>query len=154
MQQRSLNSSLGGTAGSPLVDLGCQLLVYYPVRSTLNAIPFVPMYQSFPAGNRQVFGEDDMKATQIKEWLNRYKRGHTPVESDQWSRRPHTSRNTAIREIVEDLMMEVRCLTEREIVEQDEFCRNSAHVILCHYTQSGCEICYQAFVGGTKRAPS
>jgi len=37
---------------------------------------------------QQVFGDDAMGVTQIKEWFNRFKNGRTSVESEQRSGRP------------------------------------------------------------------
>jgi hypothetical protein len=41
---------------------------------------------------QQAFGDDAMGATQIKEWFNRLKDGHTLADSGQRSGRPSTSR--------------------------------------------------------------
>jgi hypothetical protein len=40
---------------------------------------------------QQAFGDDEMGAMQIKEWFNRFKDGHTLVDSGQCSGRPSTS---------------------------------------------------------------
>ena len=54
---------------------------------------------------QQVFGEDAMGVTQIKEWFNRFKDGRTSTESDQRSGRPQTARSAAVVERVRDLVM-------------------------------------------------
>ena len=47
---------------------------------------------------QQVFGDDAIGVTQIKEWFNRFKNGRTSVESEQRSGRPQTARNAAVVE--------------------------------------------------------
>ncbi|XP_076061273.1 protein GVQW3-like [Oratosquilla oratoria] len=42
---------------------------------------------------QQAFGNESMVITQIKEWYNHFKQGHTSVQSKPWSGRPSTSRN-------------------------------------------------------------
>ncbi|GFT83341.1 HTH_48 domain-containing protein [Nephila pilipes] len=44
---------------------------------------------------QQVFGEDAMGITQIKEWFNRFKDDRTLVESEQRCGRPQTARSAA-----------------------------------------------------------
>lgn len=45
---------------------------------------------------QQVFGEDAMGVTQIKEWFNRFKSGRASAESDQRSGRLQTARSAAV----------------------------------------------------------
>ena len=46
---------------------------------------------------QQAFGDEDMGITQIKKWYNRFKQGHTSVESKLRSvGRPSTSRNEEV----------------------------------------------------------
>ena len=47
---------------------------------------------------RQVFGDDAIGVTQIKEWFNRFKNGRTSVESEKRSGSPQTARNAAVVE--------------------------------------------------------
>jgi hypothetical protein len=60
---------------------------------------------------QQAFGDDAMGATQIKEWFNPFQDGRTLADSDQLSRRPSTSRNANVIEIVHSLILEDHCLT-------------------------------------------
>jgi hypothetical protein len=57
---------------------------------------------------QQVFGEDAMGITQIKEWYNRFKDGHTSMESDARSGRLSTSRNDERIDQVRTLVMQDR----------------------------------------------
>ena len=79
---------------------------------------------------QQVFGDDAMGETQIKEWFNRFKNGRTSVESEQRSGRPQTARNAAVVERVENLVRGDRRLTVREIAEEVGISNDSAHEIL------------------------
>ena len=79
---------------------------------------------------QQVFGDDAMGVTQIKEWFNRFKNGRTSVESEQRSGRPKTARNAAVVEKVENLVRGDRRLTVREIAEEVGISKDSAHEIL------------------------
>lgn len=79
---------------------------------------------------QQVFGDDAMGVTQIKEWFNRFKNGRTSVESEQRSGRPQTARNAAVVERVENLVRGDRRLTVREIAEEVGISKDSAHEIL------------------------
>ena len=54
---------------------------------------------------QQVFGEDAMGVTQIKEWFNRFKSGRASAESDQRSGRPQAARSAAVVERVRNLVM-------------------------------------------------
>ncbi|KAJ4432967.1 hypothetical protein ANN_15224 [Periplaneta americana] len=67
---------------------------------------------------QQVFGEDAMGVTQIKEWFNRFKDGRTSAESEQRCGRPQTARSAAVVERVRNLVMADRRLTVREIAEE------------------------------------
>jgi hypothetical protein len=79
---------------------------------------------------QQAFSDDAMGATQIKEWFNRFKDGHTLANSDQSSRRPSTSRNANVIENVCSLILEDRRLTVREIADDVGISTGSAHSIL------------------------
>jgi len=79
---------------------------------------------------QQVFGEDAMGVTQIKEWFNRFKNGRTSAESEQRSGRPQTARNAAVVERVKNLVRGDRCLTLREVAEEVGISKDSAHEIL------------------------
>lgn len=79
---------------------------------------------------QQVFGDDAMGVTQIKEWFNRFKNGRTSVESEQRSGRPQTARNAAVVERVKNLVRGDRRLTLREIAEEVVISKDSAHEIL------------------------
>ena len=68
--------------------------------------------------------------TQIKEWFNRFKNGHTSVESEQHSGRPQTARNAAVVERAKNLVRGDRRLTIREIAEEVGMSKDSAHEIL------------------------
>ncbi|KAJ4439787.1 hypothetical protein ANN_07915, partial [Periplaneta americana] len=79
---------------------------------------------------QQVFGEDAMGVTQIKEWFNRFKDGRTSAESEQRCGRPQTARSAAVVERVRNLVMADRRLTVREIAEEVGVSKDSAHAIL------------------------
>src|SRR5215469_3755272 len=78
---------------------------------------------------QQVFGDDAMDVTQIKDWFNRFKHGPTSEESDQRSGRPQTARSAVVVETVRNLVMAYRRLTVREIVEEVGVSKDSAHEI-------------------------
>ncbi|XP_046998072.1 protein GVQW3-like [Schistocerca americana] len=67
---------------------------------------------------QQVFGEDAMGVTQIKEWFNQFKNGHTTTKSDQHSGRPQTARSAAVVEKVQNLVMADHRLTMRKIAQE------------------------------------
>lgn len=79
---------------------------------------------------QQVFGEDAMGVTQIKEWLNHFKNGYKSVESHQHSCRPQTARGAAVVERVQNLGMADSCLTVREIA-QEVGVSKSLHMQFC-----------------------
>ncbi|XP_068246832.1 protein GVQW3-like [Palaemon carinicauda] len=79
---------------------------------------------------QQVFGEDAMGVTQIKEWFNQFKSGRASAESDQRSGRPQTARSAAVVERVRNLVMADRRSTVREIAQQIGMSKDSAHAIL------------------------
>ncbi|KAJ4449971.1 hypothetical protein ANN_01378 [Periplaneta americana] len=79
---------------------------------------------------QQVFGEDAMSVTQIKEWFNQFKDGRTSAESEQHCGRPQTARSAAVVERVRNLVMADRRLTVREIAEEVGVSKDSAHAIL------------------------
>jgi transposase len=60
---------------------------------------------------QQAFSDDEIGATQIKEWFTRFKDGRTLAESGQRSGRPSTSRNANGIENVRSLIPEDRRLT-------------------------------------------
>jgi hypothetical protein len=79
---------------------------------------------------QQVFGDDAMGTTQIKEWFNLFKDGRTLADSDQRSGRLSTSRNANVIENVRSLILEDRRLTVREIAEEVGISLGSAYSIL------------------------
>ncbi|XP_068247957.1 protein GVQW3-like [Palaemon carinicauda] len=79
---------------------------------------------------KQVFGDDAMGVTQIKEWFNRFKSGRASAESDPRSGRPQTARSAAVVERVQNLVMADRRSTVREIAQEVGVSKDSAHVIL------------------------
>jgi AraC-like DNA-binding protein len=79
---------------------------------------------------QQAFGDDAMGATQIKEWFNHFKDGHTLADSDQRSRRPSTSWNANVIENVRSLILEDHRLTIRESADEVGISTGSAHSIL------------------------
>ena len=78
---------------------------------------------------QQVFSDDAMGITQIKEWYNRFKDGRTSVNSDARSGSPSTSRNELIDQ-VRALVMQDRRVTVREIAEEVGISTGSVHSIL------------------------
>ncbi|KAJ4450406.1 hypothetical protein ANN_01830 [Periplaneta americana] len=78
---------------------------------------------------QQMFGEDAMGVTQIKEWFNRFKDGRTSAESEQRCGRPQTARSAAVVERVRNFVMADRRLTVREIAEEVGVSKDSAHAI-------------------------
>ena len=89
-------------------------------------------------GNNQVetiqkiqtaFGDDAMGITQIKEWYNWFKDGHTMVESE-----PHFSspscRNDQVIAKVNTVVMWDHCVTIREIAEEVGISTFSVHFIV------------------------
>ncbi|KAJ4445439.1 hypothetical protein ANN_07244 [Periplaneta americana] len=80
----------------------------------------IRLCQSLAGGRQiqQVFGEDAMGVTQIKEWFNRFKDGRTLAESEQRCGTPQTARSAAVVERVRNLVMADRRLTVREIAEE------------------------------------
>ncbi|GFV04567.1 hypothetical protein TNCV_294441 [Trichonephila clavipes] len=85
---------------------------------------------------------------------NQFKSGRTSVERYQCSGRHHTARNAAAVEQMENLRMKYSCLNVRETAGQVEVSTGFANASLSDCEQNGCENFFQAFVGGTKRAPS
>ncbi|KAJ4450334.1 hypothetical protein ANN_01754 [Periplaneta americana] len=76
----------------------------YPLNSSYQTSQTISKIQ-------QVFGEDAMGVTQIKEWFNRFKDGRTSAESEQRCGRPQTARSAAVVERVRNLVMADRHLT-------------------------------------------
>jgi hypothetical protein len=79
---------------------------------------------------QQAFGDETTGATQIKDWFNHFKDGHTLEESDQCSGKPSTSRNANVIENVRSLILEDRRLTVRETADEVGISTGSAHSIL------------------------
>ncbi|XP_021003805.2 protein GVQW3-like [Parasteatoda tepidariorum] len=73
----------------------------------------------------QVFGEEAMGVTQIKEWFNRFKYGRTSAESEQRCGRPQIAQSAVNVERLRNLVMAVR-----EIAEEVGVSKDSAHAIL------------------------
>jgi hypothetical protein len=71
-----------------------------------------------------------MGATQIREWFNRFKDGHTLADSDQRSGRPSTSQNANAIENVRSLILDDRRLTIQEISDEVGISTGSAHSIV------------------------
>ena len=57
---------------------------------------------------QQVFGDDAMSITRIKEWYNRFKDASTSVDSESRHGRPSTSRNDNVINQVRNLVMQDR----------------------------------------------
>ncbi|XP_013776410.1 putative uncharacterized protein FLJ37770 [Limulus polyphemus] len=76
------------------------------------------------------FGNDAMGITQIKEWYNRFKDGHTTVESEPRSGRPSTCRNDQVIAKVNAMVMRDHRVTIREIAEEVGISTFSAHSIM------------------------
>ena len=79
---------------------------------------------------QQVFGNDAMGVTQIKEWFNRFKNGRTSAESDPRSGRPKSSRNPEMIEKASVLIKANRRLTVSEIASDLDISFGSAEAIL------------------------
>jgi hypothetical protein len=79
---------------------------------------------------QQALSDDAMGATQIKEWFNRFKDGHTFADSDQCSGRPSTSLNANVIENVRPLILEDSRLTIREIADEVGIITGCAHSIV------------------------
>jgi hypothetical protein len=79
---------------------------------------------------QQAIGDDAMGTTQIKEWFNRFKDGHTLVDSDKRSGRSSTRQNANVIENVRSLILEDCCLTVRETADEVGISTGSAHSIL------------------------
>ena len=79
--------------------------------------------------NRRVFGDDAMGITQIKECYNRFKDGHTSMESDAHSGRPSTSQNDGLIDQVRTLVMQDCHVTVRVLAEEVGISTGSVHSI-------------------------
>nr|XP_015907422.1 uncharacterized protein LOC107439368 [Parasteatoda tepidariorum] len=79
---------------------------------------------------QQVFGEEAMGVTQIKERFNRFKDDRTSAESEQRCGRPQTAQSAVNVERLENLVMADRRLAVREIAEEVGVSKDSAHAIL------------------------
>ena len=65
-----------------------------------------------------VFGNDPIGITQIKEWYNRLKDGHTSVESDACAGRCSTSWNDELTDQVQTFVMQDCRVTIRKLAEE------------------------------------
>ena len=81
---------------------------------------------------QQVFGDDAMDITQIKEWYNRFKDGRMSVESDARSGRPSTSRDDELINQVRTLVTQDCPVTVRELVEEVRISTGSVYSILTY----------------------
>ncbi|GFS64375.1 HTH_48 domain-containing protein [Nephila pilipes] len=79
---------------------------------------------------QQVFPEDAMGVTQIKEWFNRFKDGRTSMERELRCGRPQTARSAANVERMRNLVIADRRLTVREIAEDAKVNKDSANAIM------------------------
>ena len=86
---------------------------------------------------QQVFGEDAMGVTQIKQWFNRFKDGRTSAESEQSGARHQTARNAAVVERVRNLVMADRRLTVREMFSGDSVTQFGAKDQTCGRRKTG-----------------
>ena len=64
---------------------------------------------------QEVFGDEALSQTQIKEWFHRFKNGRMSVESEALSGRLFTTRNEEVIEKVRQIVMEDRRLTLRKL---------------------------------------
>ena len=78
---------------------------------------------------QRVFGDDAMGITQM-EWYNRFKYGHTSVDSDARSGKPSTSRDDELVDQVRTSVMQDHRVTVRELAEEVEISTGSVHSIL------------------------
>ena len=76
------------------------------------------------------FGDDGMGITQIKEWYNQFRDGHTLVESDAHFGRPSTSQNDELIDQVQTLVMQDRRVTIQELAEEVGISTGSVYSIL------------------------
>ena len=81
---------------------------------------------------QQVFSNNAMSITQIKEWYNRFKDGHTSVESDAHSNRPSTSRNDELIDQLRTLVLQDHRVTVRKLVEEVGISTGSVQSILAN----------------------
>jgi len=79
---------------------------------------------------QRVFSDDAMVITRIKKWYNRFKDGHTSVNSDARSGRLSTSRNDELIDQVRTLVMQDRRVTFRELADEVGISTGSVHSIL------------------------
>ena len=86
-----------------------------------------------PGGNhwkiQAVFSDNFMGITQIKEYYNQFKDGHTSVDSNPCSGRPSTNRNDPVINKVNAVVMQDHQVTIREIVEEVDISSFLAHSI-------------------------
>ena len=76
------------------------------------------------------FGEEVMSRARVFEWFRRFKDGQDSIKSEQRQGRPSTSRNNDIIETVQELVIEDRRLTVREISDDLDISIGSCHSIL------------------------
>ena len=79
---------------------------------------------------QQVFSDDAMGITQIKEWYNRFKHSRTSAENGGRSSRHSTSRNYELIDQVRTLAMQDRRDTVRELAEEVGISAGSVQSIL------------------------
>jgi hypothetical protein len=96
---------------------------------------------------QQVFGDDAMRVTQIKEWLNHFEDGHMSADSDQRSRRPSASRNADVINKVHTSITKDRRLTVWEIANEVGNSIGSINKILTEdfgmQQQNVCQSCFR-----------
>jgi len=79
---------------------------------------------------QQVFRDDAMSITRIKEWYNHSKDGSTSVDSETRHGRPSTSRNDNVINQVRTLVMQDRHITVQEMADKIGISIGSVHTIL------------------------
>ena len=79
---------------------------------------------------QHIFGDDAMGITQIKEWYNQFKNGHTSVESDACSGRFSTKQIDKLIDQLWTLVMQDHRVITRELAEVVGISTGSVHSIL------------------------
>jgi len=79
---------------------------------------------------QQLFADDSMSITRIKEWYNGFKDGSTSVDSEPCHGRPSTSRNDNVINQVRTLLMQNHRITVRELADEVGVSIGSVHTIL------------------------
>jgi hypothetical protein len=67
---------------------------------------------------KMAFSEDSMSCTQVFEWCHSFREGRPSVEGDKHPRRPLTSRNSEMIDIVHDLLKSDTRLMIRKMSEE------------------------------------